>query len=118
VRVRLASPKLTFPAGDQVVTVTGTQQIRIPVEARANGTFPLTVEVLTPRGDQSVAPSTQLTVQVTRLTGLGVLVTGGAVLVLGSWWLHHLRQTRRQRRAAASAQRHPSGSPTPPLATS
>jgi hypothetical protein len=107
VKVRFASPKLTFPEGDQIITVTGSERLRVPVEARASGTFPLTVQVLTPTGDIPVVPAAQLTVQARRLTGLGIGLTVGAALVLATWWIHHARGVRRRRRAAEAAGRHP-----------
>ena len=73
VRVHLESPKLSFPDNDVLVTLEAdTVQQRISVKARANGTFPLTVSLMTPDGDVAVAPSTELTVHATTLSGFGV----------------------------------------------
>ncbi|HEX9258290.1 MAG TPA: DUF6049 family protein, partial [Acidimicrobiales bacterium] len=117
VRLRLASAKLTFPENDQIVEVDGSQQVRVPVDVRASGTFPLTVQLLSPEGDVPVGATTQLTVQATALGGLGILLSVGALLVLATWWVHHARTRHRQRRSAAAAHRHPAGTPagvTPP----
>jgi hypothetical protein len=119
VRVHLASPKLEFPENDFVVTLDAdVVQQRVPVSARASGTFPLTVQILTPSGDVAVAPATEMTVQATALSGLGIVLTGGAVLVLVTWWVRQVRRSRRRRHRAD----HPSaGVPpapgTPPPAT-
>ena len=52
VKVRLTSPKLCFPEGDQVITVTeSSPPFRVPVEAKSNGTFQVTATLLTPQGD-------------------------------------------------------------------
>jgi hypothetical protein len=107
VKVRLSSAKLTFPDGDQTLLLEGTQQIRVPVKTRASGTFPMTVEVLTPEGDVRVAPATQLTVQVSALSGLGIVLIVGLLLILVTWWVHHVRTTRRRRSATLAATRHP-----------
>src|SRR5205823_5115831 len=98
VRVHLESPKLSFPANDLLVTLDAeTVQQRVTVKARANGTFPLTVSVMTPTGGIPVAPASELTVHATTLSGFGVVLTVGALLVLITWWVRYLRQRRRQR---------------------
>ena len=58
------------------------RRVRVPIEARTSGTFPVTIDVLTPLGDQVVAPSSQLTVRSTGLSGLGLALSVGALLVL------------------------------------
>jgi hypothetical protein len=109
VRIHLDSPKLSFPANDILVTLdTDTVQQRVTVKARANGTFPLTVTVMTPQGDLAVAPSTELTVHATTLSGFGVVLTVGALLVLATWWVRHLRRNRRLKGVARGTQHHPS----------
>lgn len=114
VRLHLESPKLSFPENDVLVTLdTETVQQRVAVKARSNGTFPLTVQVLTPTGDLPVAPMTELTVQATTLSGFGVALTVGALLVLATWWVRHIRRGRRQRGVEAGARHHPSAGPPP-----
>jgi hypothetical protein len=76
VKVRLSSPKLDFPNGDEVVTVTASSPpFRVPVEAKTNGTFQVTASLLTPEGDAPLGPPMALTVRSTALSGLGILVT-------------------------------------------
>jgi hypothetical protein len=114
VRVHLESPKLSFPQNDILVTLDNeTVQERVAVQARANGTFPLTVRITTPEGDIAVAPSSELTVHATTLSGFGVVLTVGALLVLATWWVRHLRRTRREKAKAAGALHHPSAGPVP-----
>ncbi len=110
VRVRLTSSKLSFPQGNEVlVTVAGgTAQVRIPVEARASGTFPVEVELVTPVGDEPVANSTKLTIRSTGLSGLGLALSVGALIVLAVWWVRHVQRSRRKAKYLAAAQRHPS----------
>ena len=51
VKVRLTSPKLSFPEGDQIITVTSdSPPFRVPVEAKSNGTFRVTAALLDARG--------------------------------------------------------------------
>ncbi len=109
VRIHLESPKLSFPANDILVTLDAeTVQQRITVKARANGTFPLTVTIMTPAGDVPVAPTSELTVHATTLSGFGVVLTVGALLVLATWWVRHLRRSRRSKAVARGLQHHPS----------
>ena len=110
VKVRLRSSKLAFPEGNErLVTITdGAAPVRVPIEARTSGTFPVTIDVLTPIGDQVVAPSSQLTVRSTGLSGLGLALSVGALLVLALWWTRHVLSTRRAKRATAAAIDHPS----------
>ena len=113
VRVRLTSSKLRFPEGESVFTLTAlaTTSIEIPVEARSNGRFPVTIQLLTPDGDLPVSRPTVFTARVNALAGLGQLVTGIALLLLAAWWLQHLRrqQERKEGLVTNSARRHPSG---------
>lgn len=110
VKVRLSSSKLAFPEGDELLVMLtgGAAQVRVPVEARTSGTFPVNIELLTPVGDLPVAPATQLTVRSTGLSGLGLALSVGALLVLALWWFRHVRKARRRRRASVASERHPS----------
>lgn len=108
VRVHMDSSKLKFPGGDVSVVVPPLSYARVDIriEARTNGTFPVTLTVLTPTGD-ILAPPVPLTASVNALSGLGNLFTGAFLLVVLTWWVRHVRQNRRKRAAAAAAARHP-----------
>ena len=120
--LRASSPKLSFPdsttpvvgppdadAGDHLFTLrpNDEQSVIIPVRAKSNGTSPITVQLLTPAGEEIDEPVT-ITATVTAFTGLGQVLTAGLVLVLLTWWATHWRS---RRRAALSEvrERHPSG---------
>ncbi len=113
VRVHLTSSKLTLPTDDQVVTLPAgtTTLVEIPVTAKSNGRFPVTLQLLTPLGDISVGSPAKFSARVNALAGLGQLFTGIALLLLLSWWIHHLRREhqRRQFESHDSVGRHPSG---------
>ena len=79
----------------------------VPVEARANGTSAVEVELLTPLGEVLGEP-VRLTSRVNALTGLGQVLTGGLILVLLTWWFTHWR-SRRRAALGGGAERHPSG---------
>jgi hypothetical protein len=99
--VRPSSPKLRFPDGDTPVVLGagGATEVLIPVQAQSNGTSAIGIEILTPTGNQTVQGPVIMTARVNALSGLGQVVTGGAILILVSWWYGHFRRRRRQRRA-------------------
>lgn len=109
VRVRMTSPKLTFPDGDQTVELAprAFKEVRVNIEARTNGTSNVTLEVFTPLGDALIAPAVPLTASIRNLAGVGNMVTGAALLVLLTWWVRHWRRNQRGRRAAEATNRHP-----------
>jgi hypothetical protein len=99
--VRAVSPKLSFPAGDQTITLPpGVTEIVIPVAARANGSSSVEVQLLTPVFNQRIGPSAFLEARVNAISGLGPLITGIAIVLLLSWWFSHFRRRRRARLAA------------------
>jgi hypothetical protein len=110
VRVRMSSSKLIFPKGDQTVVLAPDTftEVRVPMEARSNGRFPVTLDVFTPLGDVRLGTPIPLTANVRGLSGLGNLVTGAALLVLLSWWFRHLQRNRRKRHSTKASDRHPS----------
>jgi hypothetical protein len=108
--VRLSSSKLLFPSGDITVTLPSGEytDVLVPIEARSNGKFPVTLEVLTPIGDSRLSTPVPLAARVNALSGLANLLTGTLLLVLITWWVRHVRRQRRLR----FGERHPSaGSP-------
>jgi hypothetical protein len=117
VRIRLTSSKLRFPQGEQVVAIPGgtVTSVEVPVRARANGRFPVSLQLLTPEGDIPLSPTTVFTARVNALAGLGQLVTGVALLLLATWWIAHFRRQNRARQEGVTdtTSRHPSGEVSP-----
>ncbi len=107
--VELDAEKITFPDGDQRVTLLPLEETSffVPVEAEANGTSSINLVVTTPAGETLAEPVT-FTARVTALTGLGQVLTGGFVLVLLTWWFTHWRNRRRSELASDGRERHPS----------
>lgn len=103
VRLTVDSAKLEIEDPDRLLELPAgqTEEIEIPVEARTNGEFPVDVRITTPEGDLAVTEPVVMTARVNALTGLGQLATGAFLLVLLTWWVHHIRQ--RRRRATAEA---------------
>ena len=71
--------------------------LKVPVEARSSGVFPLDVSLWTPGGVFRLAFE-QNTVRSTAVSGVGVILIIVAVLSLGVWWVRDLRHGRRARR--------------------
>lgn len=114
VRVRLSSSKLLFPGGDQTVTLEPDSftHIRIAIDARSNGDFPVALDVFTPLSDTKLIPSVALTASINAWSGVGTLVTLAALLVLLTWWIRHIRRNHRGRHVSDAADRHPATRPS------
>ncbi|MDP9070441.1 MAG: DUF6049 family protein, partial [Actinomycetota bacterium] len=98
-QVELASVKLDFPRGAARrldLTRRNTTE-RFPVEARTSGAFPLRVRLLSPDGGLVVGRS-EFTVRSTAASGVGVLLSVGAMGFLVLWWARHHSRARRNRR--------------------
>jgi hypothetical protein len=103
VRIRLESAKLVFPDGDQIKTLQpGSNTIRFNVEARASGTFPMTIVVTSPDGRLAFGAPVRVTVRSAVFGGWAVGLTVAALLFLAGWWANHFRRTRRSRRLEAA----------------
>jgi hypothetical protein len=100
VKVRLESPKLTFPEGEsQSLTLPpGNTTVRFPVETRASGTFPITITVTSEDGQLQFGPPTRVTVRSAVFGRYAVALTVGALAFLAFWWGNHFWRTRRSRR--------------------
>jgi hypothetical protein len=119
VRVHLESTKMLFPDGpDQTVTLKpGSNTIRFNVEARASGTFPMTISVTSQNGKLGFGAPVRVTVRSAVFGGWAVGVTVAALVFLAGWWANHFRRARRSRRLANAPANSPSdsrtGSPAP-----
>lgn len=111
VRVHLESPKLLFPKGaDKVVTLEpGNNTVVFPIEARATGTFAMTIDVSSANGELAFGPPVRVSVRSAVFGGWAVALTVAAVVFLALWWANHFRRTRRGRR--------PGSAPAPAPAT-
>jgi hypothetical protein len=110
VRVRLSSPKLTFPEGDQVLVLPPGEdtEVEVPSQALSNGKSSVFLRVYTPAdSDIELMPEVVLTARVSSLAGVGQLLTGAFLLLLIAWWGRHWQQSRRKRIAAGNVDRHP-----------
>jgi hypothetical protein len=101
VYLELASAKLTFPDGaSQTIHLpTKSTTVRVPVESRTSGTFPLHLDVTSADGSFPVADST-FRVRSTAFSTVGIALMVGAAVFLVAWWGLHVRRNRRARRLA------------------
>jgi hypothetical protein len=105
VRVTLASQKLEFPRGSDRLLVLPPGENRtefFDVDARASGTFPVQVTWSSP--DRGIdLQRARYTVRSSVVSGVGLILTIGAVLFLAVWWLAHWRRNRRPSAPATAA---------------
>lgn len=98
VRMHLESDgRLDFPDGDTLdATLSpGTNRISILVEARTSGDARLQITVRSPDPSELLQlQSSTLLVRSTQLSGVGVFLLAGALLVLGVWWFRSARNGR------------------------
>lgn len=104
VLIQLESDRLEFPDGDQIEVSLppGETSLDIRVETRASGAFPLDAVVTSPDGVLEVT-DTEYRVRSTALSGVGVVISVGAGLILLVWWLRHFRNLRRNRALVGAA---------------
>ncbi|MEY3690799.1 MAG: hypothetical protein RJB57_454 [Actinomycetota bacterium] len=98
VRIAVSSPKMQFTESPDIVELLpgGTTEVQVPVKARTNGRFPVTVRVVTPIGRVQVASPAVITARVSEVAGLGQLVSVTLLLMLLAWWWNSWRKGRRE----------------------
>jgi hypothetical protein len=98
VRIELQSDQLDFPDGDVMLETLepGATRIDIPVRVLASGAFPLDIRVTTQDGSVELE-ETRFDIRSTAVSGVGLVLSVGAVLVLAIWWLRNWRATVRSR---------------------
>jgi hypothetical protein len=98
----LAGPRLefpSFPSGVVPLTATGdAARVELNVRARSSGDAALDVTIETPDRRVTIA-RTRVTVRSTAFSGVGVVLSGGAIVFLLLWWGRHTLAARRARRA-------------------
>jgi hypothetical protein len=99
VRASLASEKLFFPQGTtlDLELPPRSTTVRVAVEARTSGTFPLDLEVTSADGVLSISQR-RLEVRSTFVSTVGMVLMGSAVGFLALWWGLDLRRRRKRRR--------------------
>jgi hypothetical protein len=97
IHLALQSSKLLFPDGTDrnLVLLPGKNQtVRIAIETRSSGTFPLVMTVTTAGG--LPIQTSSVTVRSSFVSGVGVFLTVGALMFLALWWGLDFRRRRRR----------------------
>jgi hypothetical protein len=119
VQLRLSSERLIFQSfspsngtcqeptpTSEVCDLTLTAQnttLKVPVETRSSGVFPVDVSLWAPGGVQLIAHDRD-TVRSTAVSGVGVILIVVAILSLAVWWARDLRHGRRARQLVPPAE--------------
>ena len=103
VLLQLNSPQLTFPDGASrlVALPPKSTTVRIAVESRTSGSFPLRLTVSSADGALLIARA-GFRVRSTAVSTVAVVLMAGAALFLAGWWGLHIRGRRRARATASS----------------
>lgn len=96
VRLRLQSPRLVFTDGaEQTLTLApGLTRLDVRVDVRASGQFVMEADVLAPDSDRVLA-TTRQRIRSRAFSGVGLMLSGGALLFLVIWWSRTLRHRDR-----------------------
>jgi hypothetical protein len=103
VRVTLSSDKLFFPAGADrdLELLPQSTTMRVAVEARTSGTFPL--EMIVTSADGTIAIShRRYEIRSTFVSTVGIVLMVSAVVFLAAWWGFDVRRRRRRARGATA----------------
>ncbi len=97
--VTLDSERLEFPDGEvlELTLVEQITRIDVAVNTRVSGSFPLRIDVSSPDGAVELA-ATRVTIRSTAVSGVGIFLSVGALVILVLWWLRDWRSGRRDRR--------------------
>lgn len=118
VELLLTAEKVRFPDGDRIEVVLrpGDNTITIPVETLASGDARVTATIVSPGGFLELGTGT-VDIRSTAISGLGLVISIVALVVLGVWWVRTILRVRHNRVAATvsaeSAQEdHATGTPS------
>jgi hypothetical protein len=99
VELHLRGAKVEVPGGRDIPLdlPPGVTRVNIDVRTRASGSIPLELVVSSPDG-RLLLTSALYTVQSTAVSGVGIVLSAGAMLFLLVWWGRHWREHRRSRK--------------------
>ena len=100
----ITSEKLRFPDGEtlDLRLEPGINEISIRVETVASGDARLTASITSPDSRIDLATG-NVDIRSTAISGLGLVISIVALLVLGAWWARTILRVRRNRHAASVA---------------
>lgn len=96
-----SAEKLRFEDSQRLARtlVPGDNHIPVQVETLASGDARITVAITSPGGQLEITEGT-IDIRSTAISGLGLIISTIALVVLGGWWLRTIRRVRRNRLAA------------------
>ncbi len=91
-RLMLSSPQLEFPEGSEslISLEPGANRIDVPTNVRASGEFVIDMALMSPDGSLLLAERRQR-VRSTAFSGVGLVLSGGALMFLIVWWYRTLK---------------------------
>ncbi|MDE0701215.1 MAG: DUF6049 family protein [Acidimicrobiaceae bacterium] len=100
----LSAEKLRFPDGERSTRTLapGDNEITVRVETLASGDARVTVAITSPGGRLELHEGT-IDIRSTAISGLGLVISIIALIVLGGWWVRTIRRVRRNCAAATVA---------------
>ena len=100
----LSAEKLRFSDGERLsrTLVPGDNEITVRVETLASGDARVTVAITSPGGQLELHEGV-IDIRSTAISGLGLVISIIALIVLGGWWVRTIRRVRRNRAAATVA---------------
>ena len=81
-----------------------TNVVDVPVRSRGSGVFPVEIIVRSPAGNLQLSSGT-ITLRSTATSVVAIVLSVGAVVVLGAWWIRTSRRRRAERRRLEAARR-------------
>ncbi|MFT5202571.1 MAG: hypothetical protein ACI9C1_001963 [Candidatus Aldehydirespiratoraceae bacterium] len=101
VELVLSAEKIRFPDGERrtLRLRPGANPIVIPVETLASGDARVTATIVSPGGQLELGTGT-IDIRSTALSGLGLIISVIALIVLGAWWIRTVLGVRRNRATA------------------
>jgi uncharacterized protein DUF6049 len=104
VELLLSAEKLRFPDGDRLMLTLrpGETDLTIPVETLASGDARVTATLISPGGLFELG-SGSVDIRSTAISGLGLVISIVALLILGAWWVRTILRVRRNRATATVA---------------
>ena len=120
----LSAEKLRFVDGERSTRTLapGDNEITVRVETLASGDARVTVAITSPGGRLELHEGI-IDIRSTAISGLGLVISIIALIVLGGWWVRTIRRVRRNRAAAtvaataqsADAEANPEANPDEPV---
>jgi hypothetical protein len=101
VALALSAEKVDFPGGDRQIMVLqpGDNPVSLEVHALASGDSAINLRIESPEGGIELA-SGVVRLRSTAISGLGLLISVVALVVLLGWWVKTIHQRHRARRSA------------------